>query len=408
MYGLGIISRLDGISNIATYLSEINILYSKILQSLSIGSTYLTNHEMTMLSRFNDNAPYVSSELYNINDIVKNINDALEDSTLILNNNIPVKSGVISLVYYGTLNNQDIVIKVKRKNIEYNLIRDLDNIQFIINITRYIPYLNTFNLSIVFQETRDMLTSQLDFNQEMRHINKVRFNYRNLSKFVIPKAYERCTEIDDRVIVMDRLYGKNLLEITNSSDSSDNKEYSALLSQFIIKSFLHDRLYHADLHAGNLFFMNVDGENKIGIIDYGIMGTVTAHDQNIYYNFFMKLLIDKQPWDSAEILMLGLIYPKHRYLELSEERKLEVLTKTSTIISNIIKSNTTIELHHLFDINLMLYNYELGLTREFCRIQLAFSIATCLCKEVYGSNSMILDMSNAIETLISHDKLLDI
>jgi len=361
-----------------------------------------------MLSRFNDNAPYVSSELYNINDIVKNINDALEDSTLILNNNIPVKSGVISLVYYGTLNNQDIVIKVKRKNIEYNLIRDLDNIQFIINITRYIPYLNTFNLSIVFQETRDMLTSQLDFNQEMRHINKVRFNYRNLSKFVIPKAYERCTEIDDRVIVMDRLYGKNLLEITNSSDSSDNKEYSALLSQFIIKSFLHDRLYDADLHAGNLFFMNVDGENKIGIIDYGIMGTVTAHDQNIYYNFFMKLLIDKQPWDSAEILMLGLIYPKHRYLELSEERKLEVLTKTSTIISNIIKSNTTIELHHLFDINLMLYNYELGLTREFCRIQLAFSIATCLCKEVYGSNSMILDMSNAIETLISHDKLLDI
>jgi predicted unusual protein kinase regulating ubiquinone biosynthesis (AarF/ABC1/UbiB family) len=154
--------------------------------------------------------------------------------------------------------------------------------------------------------------------------------------------------------------------------------------------------------------MNVDGENKIGIIDYGIMGTVTAHDQNIYYNFFMKLLIDKQPWDSAEILMLGLIYPKHRYLELSEERKLEVLTKTSTIISNIIKSNTTIELHHLYDINLMLYNYELGLTREFSRIQVAFSIATCLCKEVYGSNSMILDMSNAIETLISHDKLLDI
>ena len=58
------------------------------------------------------------------------------------------------------------------------------------------------------------------------------------------------------------------------------------MSKFIIKSLLFDGLYHGDLHAGNILFLE---NNKIGILDFGIIGELTREEQNEYFEFFNYL-----------------------------------------------------------------------------------------------------------------------
>ena len=78
--------------------------------------------------------------------------------------------------------------------------------------------------------------------------------------------------------------------------------------QFFMKSFLQDGFFHADLHGGNFFYMD---NGRIGIIDYGLMGTlgkksrinfiaiiyalITFNYENLVYEFLDVAEYNKTP-----------------------------------------------------------------------------------------------------------------
>ena len=58
---------------------------------------------------------------------------------------------------------------------------------------------------------------------------------------------------------MERLYGKRLKEL----DDSVKNEYGRLVAQYSLKAALFDLMWHCDLHSGNIFFMEENGEKKL-------------------------------------------------------------------------------------------------------------------------------------------------
>ena len=73
-YSIGNKTRLECVTSTAAYLTSLNIVYSKIFQALSSGINFLSLEEMNYLSQYNDNAPYSQNEVYNIYDIIDNLN----------------------------------------------------------------------------------------------------------------------------------------------------------------------------------------------------------------------------------------------------------------------------------------------------------------------------------------------
>ena len=69
--------RLDSIKNICLVLSDRNVMYTKILQSISCAGNFLTSEEMDYLSIYNDKAPYKKNEEYNIAELVEQLNKGL-------------------------------------------------------------------------------------------------------------------------------------------------------------------------------------------------------------------------------------------------------------------------------------------------------------------------------------------
>ena len=73
---------------------------------------------------------------------------------------------MIALVYYGKLGNKDVVIKVKRKNINARLHQAIDKMRLLVRLSTWLPYLRVMNLYTVFEENEADMYKQINFIKE--------------------------------------------------------------------------------------------------------------------------------------------------------------------------------------------------------------------------------------------------
>ena len=95
----------------------------------------------------------------------------------------------------------------------------------------------------------------------------------------------------------------------------------------IVKGLVFDGIIHADLHAGNILFM----EDKIGIIDFGLMLHLKEHHRNIVK--LVNHIVLNQCEEAYPIIFDHFIEPAHVKSALSDEHK-EDIKKTIISIYN--------------------------------------------------------------------------
>lgn len=391
-------SRIDCIQNIANYLASINIIYSKVFQSLSAGANILSIEEMKYLSQFNDTAPFNVSDLYDVQDIIANLNKKC-NTNLKVKHATPERSGMVALVYYGTIDDNNVVVKVKRRNIEDKLEDALNKMRFVVKVASYLPWLNRLYLPTIFEENRQDMINQVDFSNEVRNLSVYKKNFRHMDFVKIPNVYEYFTNEDDRVIVMERLYGSRLHDIKSNKEKA---EYGPLVARFSMKSILYDRRYHADLHAGNIFFIGNDKDRRIGIIDFGIVGTVSKEEQDSFYNFFKSILVDNNYVEGSNVLLSRLVEPKTVYTNMTPARKRSLLVKMAIVAKEVFGPNSILDSRTVYKINSELMKYRLYLSRPFCRIQLSLAVCASVCNELCkeGDNYMY-HVSNVTKNMMA-------
>ena len=398
--------RIECIRNIANYLASINIIYSKVFQSLSAGANILSIEEMKYLSQFNDTAPFNKDDVFDVKQIVENLNKKCDDCKLVVKCITPQRAGMVALVYYGTVNGNDVVIKIKRKNIEHKLDDALDKMRSIVNISAKMPWLNRLYLPTIFEENRDDMIKQLDFSNEVNNLKLYNHSFRHMDFVKIPKVYDEYTRADSRVIVMERLYGTRLHDLKSDSEKAS---YGPLVARFSMKSILYDRRYHADLHAGNIFFMGNQDDLKIGVIDFGIVGTVTKEAQDSFYNFFKCVLVENDNIQGANVLLSRLVEPKENYDNMCQDRKSELLRKMAVVSKEVFGPDSILDARTVYKINSLLIDYDLQLSRSFCRIQLSLAVCASVCNELckVGENYMY-HVSEVTKSMMSERDMFDL
>ena len=188
---------------------------------------------------------------------------------------------------------------------------DFSILLFLVNqIERTSGELKGLGLSRIIKDFSSSLQSELNFNVEA--LNCERFK-ENLSKrdvteiFYIPKIYNDLTK--ENILVMEKINGTPFSDKEGLAPIID-KIHASLETglQYFMKSFLQDGFFHADLHGGNFFFMD---NGKIGIIDYGLMGSlgkksrinfiaiiyalITFNYENLVYEFLDVAEYEKTP-----------------------------------------------------------------------------------------------------------------
>lgn len=188
----------------------------------------------------------------------------------------PIGTASIGIVYKGVLlSGEKVVMKVRRPGIEKLIDTDFSILNFIFqNAEKVSEELRAVGISRVLKDFSASLHTELNFNIEMVNAHRlasVLEQYDDTNVFYFPKFYEDyCSE---SLLVMEFMEGvpfTHSQEIQSRLHELDPKFQEGL--RILLKGFLRDGFFHADMHGGNFFLRP---NNQIGLIDFGLVGSLT-------------------------------------------------------------------------------------------------------------------------------------
>ena len=199
----------------------------------------------------------------------------------------PLGSASIAQVHRATLSGgQQVVIKVQRPGIVQIINDDLNVLYFIAELLEtYIPEVKAFNPVGMVDEYFKTLELETNFVVEANNIRKFRENFKKDEDVKIPEVhFELVTE---RVLVMEELLGRRLSqEDSLKQENVIPSEVMKLGLKTYLKMVFIDGFFHGDLHAGNFF---VFPQNRIGLIDFGVVGRLNSKTQTAIVNMLVAL-----------------------------------------------------------------------------------------------------------------------
>ena len=401
------------VKNIASKMSEKNIFFTKIFQAFANNNNLVDKELFHHFISYTDNVKYNTDEV-DYNGLYELINIASKNGDdLSIESETPIKSGNIALVYNGKLNGKNVIIKYRRKNIIEKFNKSINELELLVNISKKIPYLCELNINDLFEENREIMTNQLNFLNEVKNIGIFYEKFNEVSTICIPKVYYYFTENNPCAIIMEKIEGNRIENILNE----DKYEYSKILSRFNLKCVFYDSIYHADLHSGNVIFMKEtcyvkdDNNNevlqpvlKIGIIDYGIIGTMTREEQNIFFMFF-KILVSKNHMELSKFITESLSEKIDKTKPtISEGYKNILVNQISTICSTVLNNDTKFfGGEEIYEINKILKTQNLQFSKFFCRVELAIAISENVCNSLATNSSYIEQMMLAFKDIFGND-----
>ena len=324
------------IDRLSMRLASINILYVKIFQAFALNNSLIDDKTNNKLLKFTDNAPWNFSDidLHQLIEMSDKYNIQLQRGY-----EVPINSGMISLVFIGYDKNKQVIIKMKRKNIQEKLDDAIDNLLFSMYILSFIPIINKYQLAELVNKNIEIIRHQTNFLEEIDNMDKIRENCKNLKYVKIPTANRKVTEEYPNIILMERIEGIKI----NQIKEEDYEQFAKLVVKFgIVTTILHG-VTHGDLHSGNILFIKDYNDSKysykIGVIDFGIIYEVSSQHKGLLFDIVTQLF-EKTPRESAEkLLNSGMVDPPGILQKIPKEDYNNILSFTSDMINETIHSS---------------------------------------------------------------------
>tara|TARA_Y100000389_G_scaffold1157_1_gene1179 strand:- start:30 stop:1397 length:1368 start_codon:yes stop_codon:yes gene_type:complete len=382
------INRLELVKSITYKLEEINIVYVKIFQSLCLDNNLLNENENEYLLKYTDNVPYHNNEIdYEVLKILETNYD------IIIENIEPINSGIIGIVFSGIYkkeNNSKVIIKILKKNITNKINNAFDELLLASYILQFIPLISNLNLYKLILDNKESFINQLDFVKEVNNIELFTSKNKNLPCYKFPNVYRNITNEYNNVIVMENIKGLRINDVKNM-EQSIKEEFGKLYVKFGLINLLYNNAIHNDLHSGNLFFYINDDKNglpkyQLGIIDFGICSFPSKENQNIYYNFLIEVMLNKN-YTAIISLLKGVINEKDNFDLLNNNKKEILKDKFIKCLEKFHSKDLNVKF--LFEICKMLKKYNFTFTQEFNEIIMGLYIISNISKELSNKSNNI-------------------
>lgn len=198
----------------------------------------------------------------------------------------PMASASISQTHRAVLKNGEaLILKVQKPGVA-KVVRD-----DLLILEAFVRPLHLLNPSLgilpMFQEFKEGTLREIDYREEAKNIERFQRNYKKLfsdSDVMFPRYYPDLTT--ERVLALTPMQGSKFGELRKGSTvarQAASKGLAAILEQIFDHGF-----FHADPHAGNLFFM--EDEGRLGFIDLGLVGQLHPEDKRKFLKVLLAIL----------------------------------------------------------------------------------------------------------------------
>ncbi|WP_276274186.1 ABC1 kinase family protein [Haloarcula litorea] len=198
----------------------------------------------------------------------------------------PIASASLSQVYFATLDDgTDVAVKVQRPDIrprmerDLRIVRTLARLGSVLGVTpRQLP------VTRIVDEFASWTLKELDFEVEGHNLEEFRRNFADWDDVTFPAvAWSHTTK---RVLTMEKVSGMRLGEVPDAVSEQRRHTLAQRLSELLIKMFVSDGFFHADLHPGNIFFQR---NGSIAILDVGMVGRMTTAQRDRFLAYWIAI-----------------------------------------------------------------------------------------------------------------------
>jgi len=263
-------------SRFATRLVTLGPAFVKLGQILSTRPDLLPQEYVDALSALQEAGPEVPSTQIETT-VEGELGGPIEDLFSSFDR-APVAAASLAQVHRATLKDGTAVaVKVQRPSVETLISRDLDAVDFGLRVLSRVSAsrLQRSNLQAFFGEFRRYTLKELDFAQEGTVIDRFHANFMGRTDVKFPRVH--WSHSSHRVLTMDWVAGMRLSDAAQALDAPTKKRLVTLLVDVMLKMFVSDGLFHADLHPGNIFF-HQDG--TFTLLDFGMYGELTSSQRD--------------------------------------------------------------------------------------------------------------------------------
>jgi predicted unusual protein kinase regulating ubiquinone biosynthesis (AarF/ABC1/UbiB family) len=353
-----------------------------LFQAIALHKELIDEKTNDVFLQFTDYVPWSDDEI----DYETLINICNEHSLTFNNKSVlPIKSGMISLVFSLEKNNKKVILKMKRKNIDVKLRQGIDDFISFVLFIKWIPFIIEKELFDLIITQVESFIQQLDFEKEVLNTETMFANFKNIPYVVVPYVYKNVTNQYKNAILMSFLEGDS---IDNVSED-DYLHYAECVLKFAIVSCFVRGFAHGDLHPGNILFMkdiHVDGgkiSHRIGIIDLGITYEFGTHFQKQVFEITDNFFNGGSSREVAEqMIKSGLLFTPIENLPTDEY---DDLLTIFTLLLEKRKSEASDIYYNIFDALLKITTYaktnnkwgntSLNISPELVKLQMCFTMS---------------------------------
>jgi predicted unusual protein kinase regulating ubiquinone biosynthesis (AarF/ABC1/UbiB family) len=389
------VDKLKFIDRLTHRLANVNILYVKVFQAIALNNSLIDENINNMLLKFTDNAPWTRDDID-----VDTLNALKEDQQLVICDGVyqPINSGMISLVFKATRISDDsnVIIKIKRRMIERKLKDAIDNLMFFMYVLSFFPFVKKYQLVEVVNKNIDIIKHQINFNEEVENLLKIKNNCKHLKYVKIPAVFKEVTNKYPNVILMEQIDGVPI----NKVKEEDYEEFAKSILKFGFVTTLLHGVTHGDLHSGNILFIKDDNDkkykHKIGVLDFGIVYEIDYQFKGVLFSVLTEMFNNPTEVTVKKLLYSGLIEPLELVKSLPDVHRNHIIKVSSEMLHDAIHNSQCANQIQLYKFLLEFKKYisnpeisGLGLrpSDDFVKTQLVLAMAhgvtLTLCKEDY-------------------------
>jgi len=229
----------------------------------------------------------IESELGPINKIFKDFNEN------------PIGSASVAQVYFAKLNDNPVIVKVRRPNIEKIIELDIDMLKRIARVAEVnIPGVRERNPQDLIDTFARNIYKEIDFLNELANAEKFRENHSRDPRIKIPRIFRELSS--SKILVQEYIDGIKITEINKLKENGINPKIIAQNgADIFLKQILIDGFFHADPHPGNIF---VTKDGIIVPIDFGMVGRINPQMREQLVNLVLGV-IKHDPRKIARVIM---------------------------------------------------------------------------------------------------------
>ena len=198
----------------------------------------------------------------------------------------PKASASISQVHTAVLKNgEKVAIKVKRPDIEENILTDIEIIVWLSNIIeKYNEEFALMQPQKLISAFKSQLLQELDFNFEKNNTLKFAKYFKNNKNIKIAKVYDEYST--KNILTMEYIDGIKISDISPDDEKYDRKKLVSIGIDAVLEQIFMLGFFHADPHPGNLMVLE---NNILCFLDFGMIGFIPPNSKEAFSSLIISI-----------------------------------------------------------------------------------------------------------------------